>query len=69
MRIFAAKFLEKPSLEQTLSPEDWNWKPANKNAVKIYASGAATSTRSSTYAAEKDERADHDRPNEGLYIA
>ena len=45
------------------------WTPANEDATKIYATGANTSSHQSTYAAEKDDRSDSDRPNEGMKIA
>lgn len=66
MSVFAAKFLEPPSAAPTLSVEDWAWSPYRKDIGELYASGAKTATRSSTYAAEKDDNSDSDRPNEGL---
>jgi hypothetical protein len=68
MKVFATKFLESPStsnIENTV----WTWTPANKQAQEIYASGASTNSRESTYAAEKDSRSDTDRPNEGMLAA
>jgi hypothetical protein len=68
MKVFATKFLESPStsnIENTI----WTWTPANKRAQEIYASGASTNSRESTYAAEKDSRSDTDRPNEGMLAA
>lgn len=69
MRVFASRFLEKPSSECSLSVKDWGWKPENPDATQVYGSGANTQTRASTYAAEKDNRDDDDRPNEGLFVA
>ena len=68
MNVFAAKFLETPS-NDVIETDDWIWEPANPDAKKIYASGASTNTNQSTYAAEKDDRSDSDRPNEGMLIA
>ena len=68
MNVFAKKFLESPSKDEVLESE-WNWTPANAKAKKIYASGASTRTAQSTYAAEKDDRSDADRPNEGMLVA
>ena len=68
MKVFAVKFLETPS-NDVIGDEDWSWEPANPNARKIYGSGASTNTNQSTYAAEKDDRSDSDRPNEGMLIA
>lgn len=68
MNVFATKFLESPS-ESNLKDTVWVWTPTNKQAQEIYASGASTSSRSSTYAAEKDDRSDNDRPNEGMLAA
>ena len=69
MKVFASKYLESPSSDATASPNDWSWNPSNPDFNKIYGSGANTQTRSSTYAAEKDNRDDDDRPNEGLFVA
>lgn len=68
MKVFATKFLESPT-QETTDTKEWTWSPENKNANEIYASGKSTSSRESTYAAEKDNRSDTDRPNEGLFIA
>jgi len=68
MKVFAAKFLESP-IQSNLQDYLWAWTPTNKQAKEIYASGAATNTRQSTYAAEKDDRSDNDRPNEGMLAA
>lgn len=65
MKVFSTKFLEEPSTDTVVSTTLWNWKPSNKDVIKIYASGSKTATRSSTYASEKDNEADTDRPNEG----
>jgi len=69
MKVFATKFLENPSKDTLKKDEEWSWKPYNENVCEIYASGAATSTKSSTYAAERDDRSDSDRPNEGMFVA
>lgn len=69
MKVFASNFLEAPSPDCTAPIADWSWTPANLDATKIYGSGANTQTRASTYAAEKDNRDDDDRPNEGLFVA
>jgi len=65
MNVFASQFLEPLSTEQVVAPEKWNWQPSNQEIAKIYATGAKTATRVSTYVAEKDNNADTDRPNEG----
>jgi hypothetical protein len=65
MKVFATKFLESLSSENITDVEQWIWEPHNKEIAEIYASGAKTSTKASTYAAEKDSNADTDRPNEG----
>lgn len=69
MKVFASRFLEKPAPDHVDSSAKWSWRPASEEVTRVYASGNSTSSRESTYAAEKDERADHDRPNEGLYVA
>lgn len=69
MKVFSSRFLEVPSKEEVLSGKDWSWQPENKDAFHIYASGNSTSSRESTYAAEKDSRSDTDRPNEGMFVA
>lgn len=65
MKVFASKFLESVQETKAESLTDWSWEPANKDIKEIYASGAKTATRASTYASEKDNEADTDRPNEG----
>jgi len=65
MKVFATKFLEKPQAEIVKNPTKWNWEPYNKDIKTIYASGSKTATRQSTYASEKDNESDTDRPNEG----
>ena len=69
MKVFATQFLEKMSSDQVGTNEIWNWAPTGENAEKIFASGANTSSQTSTYAAEKDSRSDSDRPNEGMFVA
>jgi len=65
MKVFSTNYLENLSVEQVLPSDQWNWNPANPDIDKIYASGSKTATRQSTYATEKDNEADSDRPNEG----
>ncbi len=65
MKVFASQFLEKVSNEKVPNLTEWTWQPHNKKIAEIYASGNSTSSQSSTYAAEKDNRSDTDRPNEG----
>jgi hypothetical protein len=65
MKVFSTNYLEALSVEQVLPSDQWNWRPANPNIDKIYASGHKTATRQSTYSTEKDNEADSDRPNEG----
>jgi hypothetical protein len=65
MSVFATRFLEEMKPNKPTPAEAWVWKPANPNVYEIYASGRSTSTRESTYQAEKDNRGDTDRPNEG----
>lgn len=66
-KVFAAHFLETMRIDESIKGE-WKWEPAN-DIKDIYASGAPTSTQQSTYAGEKDNRTDSDRPNEGMQIA
>jgi len=66
MKVFGLKYLEKMVPEETVVQADWTWSPASKDAMRIYGSGNSTRSRESTYAAEKDNRQDEDRPNEGL---
>lgn len=68
MKVFSQRYLEAPSNDE-VSDENWRWEPSNPSARKIYGSGAPTKTQQSTYAAEKDDRSDSDRPNEGMLIA
>jgi len=69
MRVFASRFLETMSQDEIVTPEEWTWKPSSNEAYKIYATGRSTATRESTYSAEKDNRGDADRPNEGSLVA
>lgn len=66
MSVFGIKYLEKMQGNSAKTADDWSWKPTANDAYRIYASGNSTSSRESTYAAEKDNRQDEDRPNEGL---
>lgn len=65
MKVFASNFLESIQENTTPNLSSWTWEPTNKEIKDIYASGAKTGTRASTYASEKDNEADTDRPNEG----
>ncbi len=69
MKVFATRFLEPMNGEDMLPLEGWSWQPANPDIERIYASGAKTSTRQSTYANERDNPTDTDRPNEGYLVA
>lgn len=69
MKVFATDFLESMSSEKVVGSNEWNWRPENSEVEEIYASGANTSSNESTYAAEKDNRSDSDRPNEGMHVA
>lgn len=60
------RYLEKVQQNAAVSPDKWNWRPASNGMSRIYGSGNSTQSRTSTYAAEKDNREDEDRPNEGL---
>lgn len=68
MKVFASKYLE-PMSNNVVADNQWSWTPEGENAKEIYASGANTLSRTSTYAAEKDNRSDSDRPNEGMLVA
>jgi hypothetical protein len=65
MKVFASDYLEPLMAEKVVPTKQWNWIPVNLDVKDIYASGSKTATRSSTYATEKDNEADTDRPNEG----
>ncbi len=67
MNVFAASYLEEPSKGVAVKTP-WTWTPENVSVIQIYASGAPTGTNQSTYANERDDRSDSDRPNEGLSI-
>lgn len=69
MKVFASSYLEGFSSDRVDGEKGWSWNPEGSEASKIYASGANTSTKQSTYAAETDNRSDSDRPNEGMYVA
>ena len=68
MKVFATQFLV-PMKNEVPQDEKWSWQPANDSIKDIYASGANTSSRQSTYAAETDDRSDMDKPNEGMLLA
>lgn len=69
MKVFATRFLEPMKTQGDVPVDDWSWEPTGGEAHRIFASGASTNTRASTYAAETDDRADSDRPNEGHMVA
>lgn len=69
MKVFASRFLEQPHKDSVIEAVEWSWQPEQKSAYRIFASGASTNTKESTYAAEKDSRSDSDRPNEGSLVA
>jgi hypothetical protein len=69
MKIFASKFLESVQSGTIEEAEKWTWKPYDESVYEVYASGNNTSSQESTYAAEKDNRSDADRPNEGMFVA
>jgi hypothetical protein len=69
MKVFATNYLEKMSSDSVEKGQVWTWKPEGGEADQIYASGANTRTNQSTYAAERDNRSDSDRPNEGMFVA
>ncbi len=69
MKVFASSYLEKFSSDKVEKGQKWSWTPEGGEATDIYASGANTSSNQSTYAAEKDNRSDSDRPNEGMFVA
>lgn len=65
MQVFATRFLEAMQSDVMNPAAAWKWEPKNPDLKHIYASGSKTATRASTYAAEKDNESDSDRPNEG----
>ncbi|MCL2619187.1 MAG: hypothetical protein FWD98_09080 [Defluviitaleaceae bacterium] len=65
MKVFAERYLEEMKYVSNPPVSEWAWEPADSR--KIYASGANTSSRESTYADERDNRSDVDRPNEGSH--
>jgi hypothetical protein len=69
MKVYASKFLEPMSNNRVTNETKWSWSPTNQEVYEIYASGNNTSSNESTYAAEKDNRSDSDRPNEGIMVA
>jgi len=66
MNVFGLKFLEPMLSDQELECKDWSWTPKSDDIKRVYGSGNSTRSRESTYAAERDNRQDEDRPNEGL---
>lgn len=66
MKVFALKFLEPMQADCIMDQKDWNSRPASDKHMRIYGSGNNTRSRESTYSAERDNRQDDDRPNEGL---
>jgi hypothetical protein len=69
MKVLSIQYLEPMKAHEGVPVETWNWSPAAQDAVRIYASGANPQSREATYAAEKDNRSDTYRPNEGMQIA
>ena len=69
MKVFASRFLEPLEASQFVGDGEWTWIPDGDNCMETYSSGNLTNTRESTYASEKDDRSDHDRPNEGMQVA
>ena len=69
MKVFATTYLEEMTEKHVSDKSDWSWNPENEKAYELYASGNNTSSSESTYAAEKDNRSDNDRPNEGMFVA
>ena len=65
MKVFASRYLESPTFVEVESASDWSWQPQNREIYGIFASGRSTNTKNSTYANERDNRSDTDRPNEG----
>jgi hypothetical protein len=65
MKVFAEQFLEANEAAVAVPLDQWSWKPRSSSAADIYASGAKTATRASTYADDRDNNSDSDRPNEG----
>lgn len=65
MNVFAEKFLEVQTPAPAVPVEAWSWVPRNPKVADIYATGGKTATRQSTYADDRDNNADTDRPNEG----
>lgn len=68
MKVFGSNFLEELSKDNAPKGK-WNWEPINKDIEKIYGTGASTKTQESTYADERDNRTDTDRPDEGFLVA
>ncbi|WP_144290570.1 hypothetical protein [Chitinilyticum litopenaei] len=68
MKVFATDFFS-PMVNKVSEREEWTWSPANEEFHEIHASGANTSSNQSTYADERDNRGDSDRPNEGMLVA
>jgi hypothetical protein len=66
MLVYASRFLEGAATRQPEAQEEWTWTPYDPDSSEIFASGRSTNSRESTYQGEKDDRADIDRPNEGL---
>lgn len=67
VKAFGEQFLEPLSRDGIPVDAVWSWTPAGEDIKAIYASGGNTTSRSSTYANEKDDRSDDDRPNEGRF--
>jgi len=63
MKVFAERYLEEMKYSEVPPSSEWEWEPVDSR--RIYASGANTNTRQTTYADDRDNRSDTDRPNEG----
>lgn len=63
MKVFGERYLEEMKYLDNPPTSEWDWEPVDSH--RIYASGANTNTQSSTYADDRDNRSDSDRPNEG----
>lgn len=66
MIVFGMRYLEPMQSDRAETSAGWAWRPVSGDICRVYGSGNSTRSRESTYAAEKDNRQDEDRPNEGL---
>ena len=65
MSVFVTRYLEPSRIDEAVDSSQWKWAPQGSGAYRIYASGNNTRTNQSTYADERDQRSDTDRPDEG----